>query len=198
MGKTVVGRAVVVEQEEVVSSARMPVDYDRYISRAGYEHLQTKLPGLRQQIEAARREVEELAQGSKKEVDARRAVIDRMVKLEAAERDIILFLPSALIIEDQDRPVEGIWFGDAVSYADDFGDGFVVLLNSREKENRGHVVDLCRQHVEMTCDHVDVASCESPLIQALLGQKAGDIVEFMVRGQAQHAKILAVTPLLAR
>ena len=53
MGKTVVGRAVVVEQEEVVSSARMPVDYDRYISRAGYEHLQTKLPGLRQQIEAA-------------------------------------------------------------------------------------------------------------------------------------------------
>lgn len=195
--------AAVADRNKTAVPAKVHVDHDRYISRKGLEHLKTKLLNLPSEVELARQEVAKINDGSGKDTSARLDAQERLGKLVRDEQETEAFLRNAIVIEEAPEYAQqddGIWFGWSVSYADDFGVGFIALLNAREREIRGHVVDMCRRahsHSENGhCDQVEIASCTSALTQALLGHKVGDIIEYIANDRPQHLRILAATPIL--
>lgn len=182
------------------------IDHDRYISRSGLEHLKAKLPSLRKQIEDLQQQITDVAAESREDSSVRDELMRRQLTFNANVRDIEAMLRTAVVIEDspeyQRLPDGEIWYGCAVSYIDDFYPnevGHIVLLNKRERDNRGHLTELCRRHDHLLSnEQIDIASGELPLTQALLGHRVGAIVELMMGGKAHHLNILAVTKILDR
>ncbi len=191
----------VVSTFNVTPSASFVVDLDRFISRAGLEHLRAKQEPLRREVERARQDLSEVSHKDTGALtDAKHRYHSLQHNLEENER----FIRDAMVIEDADefrqRPDAVIWLGCAVSFVDDEGEGFIALLNARERESRGkHVIEAClRVHQGgPVCDQAEIAaSCTSQLAQALLGHRAGDTIEYMTPWGPHYVQILAVTPLL--
>ena len=187
MGTAVGSVAVSVVRRGVV------VDYDRYISQRGLEHLRAKLPNLRDQVEKVKQTISDLAR--ERELTARYDELRRLSRLETDVEEIERVLSDPIVIDDcveyQELPEGQVWFGCGVSYVDDFGSGYIAVLNKLERE-------VLHQHqlAEASDDSVVTCGCNTECLQALLGRHVGDEVVYDTRGKTQRLTILAVTPLL--
>ena len=184
---TAVGSVVVTAKQQGA------VDYSRYISRRGLDHLKVKLPNLRDQIEVVKQTISDLARD--RELTARYDELRRLGRLEADADEIEHVLRDPIVIDDcveyQELPEGQVWFGCGVSYVDDFGSGYIAVLNKLERE-------VLHQHqlAEVSDDSVVTCGCNTECLQALLGRHVGDEVVYDTRGKTQRLTILAVTPLL--
>lgn len=177
----------------VTAKQQGAVDYSRYISQRGLDHLKVKLPNLRDQIEVVKLTISDLAR--EREFTARYDELRRLGRLEADADEIEHVLRDPIVIDDcaeyQELPEGEIWLGCGVSYVDNVGPAYVALLNKLEREVPHH-----HQPAEGCEDEAVSCGCSADYLQALLGHRVGDEFTCTVNGKTQKLKILAVTQLL--
>ena len=151
---------------------------ETHLSRSAYERLQTELEGLTThgRVDVARRIEAARALGDLSENGDYHAAKDDQGKMEARIRQLEALLKTATIVEEGEA-------GDVIAA------GSVVGLRY---EGDDAVERFLIGSIEERRDDVSVVSPGSPLGQALLGHKAGDVVSYEAPSGALKVEIVDV------
>ncbi len=148
------------------------------LTREAYERLRAELEDLttRGRVEIAKAIEAARALGDLSENGDYHAAKDTQGKMEARIRQLQAMLANAVVVES---PPDG----------DVIGPGSVVQVRYEgEEESERYLV----ASIEERRDDISVVSPASPLGQALLGRRAGDVVEYEAPGGRLRVEILSV------